>query len=201
MLDSKSRDQTQKPERHNLQAVPAGIYRSGTASISLLPKSSNVSSRSTRVAVDQITWPDRSIEIGGAWKVCSLIPGSEDCAVSTGRNSRPSRKSLAARGKRQGVFCVDHLDCVPRDVMGAKNVDHSHAASIDFNSRSPIQVGNKCDDKGDAWRGEGEDPKSLAYPNTNQGHKQNDRDHDRNELSESGFKDLHHTNLSLGAIA
>lgn len=201
MLDSKSRNQAQKAKRHHLHSVPAGIYRSDTCLISLLPQSSKVGGRSARVAVNQISRPYRSVEICGAWQMRSLVSGCEDRSISTGRNGRPGREPLSTRGNRECVFCVDHLDCIPRDVMGTKNIDNSHPTIINFNPWSPIQIGNQCDDKSNAWSGDGKHPKSLANPNANQNCKKNDRNHDRNDLSKSGFKNLHHTNVSLGAIA
>lgn len=200
-LDRKDCDQGQKTKSEQLHRVPRCIHGHNPVLFSLFPNSSDVRCRSSRITVDQIAWPNRSAEVGGVWQMGTLVLGGKDCAMATWRNCCPGGVLFSVGGQCQCVFCVDNFDCIPRNVVSAKNIDYSHPAVIDFNSWNPVKADNQGHNKSNTRGGYRKDPKAFAQPCSYQRHQKNYRNHDSNDLPEPGSKDLHHTNLSLGATA
>jgi hypothetical protein len=192
-------DHEQKKNR-NFGKVPAG-RNSSLATFSLcLPFASNHRCCGPRVAVVQVTRSHGSSQVGGFWKVPSLISGCKERGM-TARSWRAPRAVFFALGKNcQCESGVDSLYCGPRDVVGTYKVDDPHPTFVDLNSWEPEQHPGDGDNQKRYW----DQGNSLQGVNGNRRIANREQQHQRQNQSDSpcktGAKNLHVINLAAQAV-
>lgn len=193
--------QAQDTKHKDLNSVPMAVNGRRTVLVALFPDSSDVSGSGTRITAYQISRANRATQIGGFGKVSTLIPGGENSAVPAGGGSTPSGIFLSVSNQGQGVLGVNQLNCIPGDVVRSKDIYDSHPTLVNFDSGNPIETGYQGNHESNWWNADCKRPKTIGEPNPAQGYGQDKGNQQSDYLTESGFEDLHHTNLSLGATA
>jgi hypothetical protein len=180
--------------------MPTGGY-SGLAAISLsFPLASDHGCRCPRVAVDQVSRSDGSSQIGGFWKVSSLVSGCKERGVTARSRSTPSGVFFALSKYCQCVSGVNSLNGSPRDVVGANDIDDSRATLIHLHSWEPEQHPGDGDNQQGYW----DQGNSLQKINGNRRIPNREQQHQGqnqcNSFCKTGAKNLHVINLAATAV-
>jgi len=180
--------------------MPTGRNGSlATFSVSF-PLAADHGCRCPRVAVDQVPRSDGSSQIGGFWKVSSLVSGGEERCMPTGSRRPPRGVFFAFSEDCQGVSGVNSLNGSPRDVVGTDDVDDSHATLINLHSWEPEQHPGDGDNQQGYW----DQGNSLQKINGNRRIPNREQQHQGqnqcNSFCKTGAKNLHVTNLAATAV-
>lgn len=192
------RDEIQREQRsqnHDSFNVPtSGFARDRW--LALLPQSSYVGSRSSRVTANQVARSHRSSQVGTLWQMRALVSGSEKAAVATGSWSAPGAVLRFFGEQSKRPLRVDALDCREADVMRSEDVvdlnhflAHAHFGNPEANQREICEQrrgGCTCHRNGRTLTDQGE------YP----GQQQDCNAHAGEQPGESGSEDLHVTTLT-----
>ena len=202
MQKGKNCQSTNRANRNDLFQVPVTRDASDAILVSpLLPKTANVCSGGTGIACNQVAGSNSARKVSGFREVRALVATSKDGAVPTRCNRTPRRVLFSRGDQSQGIFGVNQFDGVPSNVMGSENVDNSDSTIVHLDSWNPIHTCNQGDYQGYRWNANQRIQVALAEPDGDQCKCENRTYDNGYHLTESGSKDLHHNNLSLGATA
>lgn len=109
---------------------------------SALPESSNVSGGSTGISVYQISRPHSAGQVGAFRQVRTLILGSENAGMATGRRSSPSAVFLGSGVDSQREAGVDSLDGTEVYGVFSEDVADANQVVLDANFWKPEH--NQC---------------------------------------------------------
>ena len=147
--------QNQKPNQNQeLGFVPANAdLLAGSAAALLLgfPVAANGRGSSTRVSVDQITWPHGAGKVSALWQVLTEVTAGKDACMSTRCGCGPARDSLTSwQEKREGPSGVDSGYGADWNAVAAKHVFDYNNLFAHLNLGKPKEhqstVANQCHD-------------------------------------------------------
>lgn len=136
MLEGKYSQCDQKNCHYKLCRTPFARHNSLIVS-SLLPNSSDVGSRGTRVTANQITWTNSAGDVGAFGQVLSLVARGKDAAVPTRRRGTPGGYLSLVGRNCQGPAGVDEPNGAPADFVHSEDIDNLYALVTDLNSGKP----------------------------------------------------------------
>jgi hypothetical protein len=156
MLETQRGSEYQNGNYRNLANAPL-TFDSGIQTASLLPESSDVSSCSSGVAADEISWSNGSGDVGAFGEMLSLVAGGKDAAVATRSWSTPGSYFAFICSDCERPSGVDELYCTPADVVLSEDIDNLYALFAHLNPGKPKEQhgarryqshsgqGHKCD--------------------------------------------------------
>ena len=167
------------------------------------PKTPNNSSRSTRVAGDQVSWSNGAGKVGAFRKVSTLILSGKDRSVSTWSAGAPGVVFLFTGEQGQCPTGVNPCDCTPGNIKGSKNISESHSALINFHPGKPKEQNHKVTNKYHARQHA--EATLGAFGSENHADYKGQEQHDANGQNAAEFrsKNLHDSNhpVSKGVFA
>ena len=119
---------------------------------SVFPESSNVSGSSTGISVDQISWPNSAGQVGAFRQVRTLILGSENAGMATGRRSAPSAVFLGSGVDSQREASVDAFDSTEVYGVLAEDVANANQVVLDANFWKPEHNNRQATKKQHDWK-------------------------------------------------
>ena len=173
MLETQRGSEYQNGNYRNLANAPL-TFDSGIQTASLLPESSDVSSCSSGVAANEISWSNGSGDVGALGEVLSLVAGGKDAAVATGSWSTPGSYLAFICGDSERPAGVDELYGTPADVVLPEDIDNLYALFAHFNPGKPKEQQGAHRYESHSWQGYKRDCEPFAYQNHEPGESHDD---------------------------
>ena len=164
MLETQHGSEHQCGDCRNLANAPLA-FDGGNLVSTLLPESSDVSSCSSGVAANEISWSNGSRDVGAFGEMLSLVAGGKDAAVATGSWSTPGRYFAFICGDCERPAGVDELYCTPADLVLSEDIDNFYALFAHFNPGKPKEQQGAHRYQSHSWQRYKRDSESLAYQN------------------------------------
>ena len=194
----------QNDQSNDRLEVPGARYARNQVVVSLgFPNASYNSSRSTRVAGDQIAWSHGAGKVGAFRKVSSLILGGKDGSVSSWSAGAPGGVFLFTGKQGQCPTGVNPCNCTPGNVEGSENISESYPALINLHPGKPKEQNHKVTNESHARQHA--EATLGAFGSENHTEYQGQQQHDANGQNAAEFrsKNLHDSNhlVSKGVFA
>jgi len=195
MLETQRGSKYQSGDCRNLANAPLAFDGGNLVSMSF-PESSDVSSCSSGVAANEISWSNGSGDVGALGKVLSLVAGGKDAVVATGSWSTPGRYLAFICGDCERPAGVDELYGTPADGVLAEDIDNLYALFAHFNPGKPKEQQGAHRYQSNSWQRYKRDSESLAYQNHEPGESHDDEARKSYGPAGSGSEYLHAKSLA-----
>ena len=195
MLETQRSSKYQSGDCRNLANAPLA-FDGGNLVSTLLPESSDVSSCSSGVAANEISWSNGSGDVGALGEMLSLVAGGKDAAVATGSWSTPGRYFAFICGDCERPAGVDELYGTPADGVLSEDIDNLYALFAHFNPGKPKEQQGAHPYQSHSWQGYERDCEPFAYQNYEPGESHNDDARKRYCPAGSGSEYLHAKSLA-----
>ena len=200
MLETQRGSKYQSGDCRNLANAPLAFDGGNLVSM-LFPESSDVSSCSSGVAANEISWSNGSGDVGALGEVLSLVAGGKDAVVATGSWSTPGSYFAFVGGYCERPTGVDELYCTPADLVLSEDIDNFYALFAHFNPGKPKEQQGAHPYQSHSWQGYERDCEPFAYQNHEPGESHNDDARKRYCPAGSGSEYLHAKSLAcLGEV-
>jgi len=164
MLETQRGSEYQSGDCRNLANAPLA-FDGGNLVSTLLPESSDVSSCSSGVAANEISWSNGSGDIGAFGEMLSLVARGKYAAVATGSWSTPGRYFAFICGDCERPAGVDELYCTPADLVLSEDIENFYALFAHFNPGKPKEQQGAHRYQSHSWQGYKSDCEPFAYKN------------------------------------
>ena len=151
MLETQCTCNYQERKSDNLSDAPFTLHAS-SAVFALLPQSSDVGSRRSRVATHEVARSDSAGDVGAFGQVLSLVARGKDAAVPTRRRGTPGGYLSLVGRNCQGPASVDEPNGAPADFVLSKDIYDSYKLFLDLNSGKPKEQQRYDSDERNRWQ-------------------------------------------------